>query len=46
MISAFDDLKVMLDDQHRMTTIDEMIEGIKQLLNIGKMQDQWWVHRR
>ena len=37
-ISALDDLKVVLDDQHRMAGIDETLKGFQQNANVVKVQ--------
>jgi len=37
-IRALDDVKVVLDDQHRMAGIDETLKGFQQNADVVKMQ--------
>ena len=37
-ISALDDLEVVLDDQHRMTGIDETLKSLQQNADVVKVQ--------
>jgi len=37
-IGTFDDVKVMLDDEHRMTAIDEPLKSFQQNANVVEVQ--------
>ena len=38
IVGVFNDLKIMLDNQDRMAAFDQLLKGVQQLLDIGKMQ--------
>ena len=42
MVSTLDNIKVMLNDKHRMSTFNQGIESLKQSLNIMEMQTRCW----
>ena len=42
-VGILDDLKIVLNDQDRMTAFDELIKRVEQLLDIGKMQPGCWL---
>jgi hypothetical protein len=37
-VRGFDNFQIMLDDDHGIPLIDQRMEDLKQLLDIGKMQ--------